>query len=271
MTDLLLSINPQPIRAIDAAARRYGGYAVAFNVEQGDLYETYFTPETDFVLDGVRSIPLLFQHGLDQKIRSTAVGVIDVFKTDEIGLWVEMVLNEAHQYASAIKQLMDAGVLALSSGSRAFETDIDDQKRVRYWPIREISLTHTPADWTGKTKVLPIRAFCPKEDVMSIDEVKAAFRSFWSEAEAEKALKAQQERERAEAERRSAEAISQAIRAAVEPLQAELAAVRADKEAFAVRLKKLEEMPAVELLEQQSGAAAEVRSLDDYYNNLLKK
>jgi hypothetical protein len=182
-----------------------------------------------------------------------------------------MVLNEAHQYAGAIKQLIDAGVLALSSGSRAFETEIDDQKRVRYWPIREISLTHTPADWTGKTKVVPIRAFCPKESQMDMDTVKAAFRSLWSEAEAEKERKAQQERERAEAERRSADALAQAIRAAVEPLQKELSELREINEAQAVRLKKLEEMPAVDTLPQQSGSAAEVRSLDDYYNNLLKK
>lgn len=271
MNDLLLSINPQPIRAIDKAARRYGGYAVAFNVEQGDLYDTHFTPETDFVLEGKKTIPLLFQHGLDRKLRSAAVGVIDSFRTDDIGLWVEFIINEANQYAAAISQLIDAGVLALSSGSRAFETEIDDQKRVRYWPILEVSLTHTPADWTGKTKVLPIRAFTAEEEKMDFDQIKAAFRAVLKDTREEEAAAVRA----AESERLARQAREQelmtAVAAAIKPMQEELTALRAINEALTVRLKKLEEMPAVDTLPQQSGAAAEVRSLEDYYNHLFKK
>jgi HK97 family phage major capsid protein len=128
---------------------KIGGYLVAFNgPENPDLYGTYFTPDTyygprngdgaDFFIH--HSIPLragleeLADHRL-QPLRTSK---------EQVGIWVEAVLDMADEYERAIYELVQQGKLSWSSASAPHVVRIADDGKVLQWPIVEGSLTPFP-------------------------------------------------------------------------------------------------------------------------------
>lgn len=132
------------VRAIQAEgeALRVGGYGVVWGGK--DLYDTYFTPETDLWLGKFGDATLaLYDHSFNPTMGREVVGQVSVRKADDVGLWIEAEITKHRQY---IEPLVDAGVLGWSSGAVSHLVDIDPSGQVRSWPIVEFSLTPTPAE-----------------------------------------------------------------------------------------------------------------------------
>src|SRR5579883_1545138 len=96
-----------------------GGYLVRFSsADAPDLAGDFFTPNTDFDLEGKTSLRALYHHGLDPVLKRTPIGRT-VFKTDDVGIWAETQLNLADAYQQKIWELTKAGKLGYSSGATA--------------------------------------------------------------------------------------------------------------------------------------------------------
>lgn len=157
------------------APNRIGGYlAVWGSPQEKDAQGEYFTPETDFALEYYANRPALYHHSLDATIGGLKVGTIDTLKLDEAGLWAEAQIEEHNAYVQKIRELVDKGVLGWSSGSVPHWVDVDKSGQIKRWPIVEGSLTPTPADWRGKTRVMTMKAYLEQVSVETEGEPPAA-------------------------------------------------------------------------------------------------
>ena len=135
------------VKMIDAEEGRVGGYLVIWgDPAQRDLQGEYFTPATDLGLDWYPQRPVLYHHGLDGHVKAAVIGVMETFKVDATGLWVEAQLDLRQQYAMAVQRLIDRGVLGWSSGSLPHLVEVAADGHIKRWPIVEGSLTPTPAE-----------------------------------------------------------------------------------------------------------------------------
>ncbi|MEP7284338.1 MAG: phage major capsid protein [Chloroflexota bacterium] len=126
---------------------RVGGYLVVFGgPHQKDLQDEYFTPETDLGLDFFDKRPALYHHGQDPQVKGAIMGVIDLLRRDEIGIWCEAQLDKRSRYVDAIKRLVAKGALSWSSGSLPNLVQKAADGRIMRWVIVEGSLTPTPAE-----------------------------------------------------------------------------------------------------------------------------
>lgn len=118
------------------------GYGVVFNTE--DLHGEVFTPETDFLLETVKSVPVLWEH--------TATGVSDILgfarhiKTDDFGVLFELTLNRSNKYVAMVKKLVERGRLGLSTGALP-QTIQRDGSVIKRWQVGELTTTVTPAEF----------------------------------------------------------------------------------------------------------------------------
>lgn len=125
------------------AGYKLGGYGVVYGGE--DLTGEGFTKDTDFWLDRISNTPMvLYQHGMDGALKHAVIGRAAI-KADDIGLWVEAQIDLANEYAAAIRDLAEQGVLGWSSGSVSHLVE-REEKVIKSWPIVEFSLTPTPAE-----------------------------------------------------------------------------------------------------------------------------
>ncbi|GAB1422681.1 hypothetical protein MASR2M15_29200 [Anaerolineales bacterium] len=126
--------------------------------DRKDLQGEYFTEACDFALHWYDKRPLLYQHGLDSQLKSSAVGVIDRIQADEIGLWAEAQLDLKDAVMPArFKSLIEAGQLHFSSASIPHLVDIAEDGQIKRWPIVEGSLTPHPAE-PYHTNVLSLKS-----------------------------------------------------------------------------------------------------------------
>lgn len=138
------------VKALNDDGDRIGGYLALWgSPEAKDLQGDYFTPDTNFELDWSDRRPVLYHHGLDGEMQTTAVGVMDVIKADAIGLWAEAQLTKRNRYIAQVKQLVAKGALAWSSGSLPHLVKRAKDGQLLRWPIVEGSLTPTPAEPRG--------------------------------------------------------------------------------------------------------------------------
>ena len=114
-----------------------------------DLYGTRFSQSTDLALEwfpeGGR--PGLYSHGLDEELETEVIGrEIRSYETDA-GRWLEAQIDKAHRYAGEIMELVDKGMLALSSGAVDHLVKINASTRdVERWPWVEWSLVPNPGN-----------------------------------------------------------------------------------------------------------------------------
>ncbi len=135
------------VKMIDAPAGRIGGYMLVWGeADRRDLQGEFFTPHTDVGLDWYEQRPVLYHHGLDGALKAAVIGVIDTLRPDDTGLWAEAQLDLHKRYVRAVRRLVDLGVLSWSSGSLPHLVDVDEDGRIKCWPIVEGSLTPTPAE-----------------------------------------------------------------------------------------------------------------------------
>lgn len=120
------------------------GYAVLFDMK--DLGGTMFTKSTDF-WEGMTSDtpPLLFDHGMDDKVGLSFVGQVKKKTVDEVGIWFEAQMDRANRYADAIAQMIRSHKMGVSTGTSPHTLSISDGV-ITTWPILEISLTPTPME-----------------------------------------------------------------------------------------------------------------------------
>lgn len=131
------------------------GYGVVFGGE--DLYGEEFTKDTDFMLELVPEKPVLFNHGLPVTVKKgekqtsfsirSFLGAVKsaAVKMDDVGLFIEAVLDESREYVKEVLDLVEQGIIGWSSGSIGHLVEMDG-KAIKRWPIVEFSLTHTPAE-----------------------------------------------------------------------------------------------------------------------------
>lgn len=125
-----------------------GGYGVVFGGQ--DLVGDTFDKSTNFWLgemSGPR--PVLYEHGLDDRIDLAVLGKTVKMEVDDWGLWVEAEIERHREYVKEVEQLAEAGVLGWSSGSAGHmvRREVGGGKSlIKSWPILEFSLTPTPAE-----------------------------------------------------------------------------------------------------------------------------
>jgi len=130
---------------------RIGGYAVLWGGDiQRDLEGEYFTDNTTeltTIYEAVKRVPLLYHHGLDDTIKTSVIGVVDTIIKDDLGLWYEAQLRMADGYESAIMNLLKEGKLRTSTQTLASAHSISKTGEILRWPIVEVTLTPTPAEY----------------------------------------------------------------------------------------------------------------------------
>lgn len=135
------------LEAADDSDPRIGGYLIVWGSRsQRDLQGEYFTPQTELALDWFARRPVLYQHGLDDHLKASPIGVIDRLRVDATGVWAEAQLDLRHRYAAAVRRLIERGLLGWSSGSLPHLVEVARDGRIVRWPLVEGSLTPTPAE-----------------------------------------------------------------------------------------------------------------------------
>ena len=138
-----------PIRSVDGST--YRAYGVLFgSAEERDLYNTYFTRDTEYYLDWYESRPWLYHHGRNPQLaaeRTSRIGTWRSADIDDKGVFLEGELDRRHKYVEEIDTLIAAEILFPSSGSLQYMVRIDDDGFVKEWPIVEVSSTVSPGEW----------------------------------------------------------------------------------------------------------------------------
>lgn len=145
-----MPIKGTQIKMLDE--RTFGGYGVVFGGR--DLEGDYFTPESDFWLDKLQPQTILFDHtltplpdGVPQGRKSDwAIGAIKSIKQDDVGIWVEGILDEHKDWLEYVKEMINQGVLGYSSDSIAHLIERAPDGWLKSWPVPFWSVTHHPAE-----------------------------------------------------------------------------------------------------------------------------
>lgn len=151
---------------------RVGGYLARFTTPKDpDLARDFFTKETDFFLeDGEGKAVVLYDHGLDPKIKARKLGKGSV-KVDDVGAWIESQLNMADEYEKAIYAMAKAGKLGWSSGSAPHLVEREAVGKaffIKSWPIVEASLTPRPCE--PRNRAMPLKSYAEDPEHKDFDE-----------------------------------------------------------------------------------------------------
>ena len=172
---------------------KIGGYLVRFSTEEDpDLTGDFFTKSTYFGPRNGDGVDMLFHHGIP--LKSGLEGLADyLFKPvkamkDEVGIWVEAVLDARNEYEKAVLDLAVSGKLGWSSGTAKHLIRKDERGEIRRWPIIEASLTPTPAEpRNGASAIKSLEEFLSESG--EPEGIKAAFEAATTERTFEKALR----------------------------------------------------------------------------------
>lgn len=151
---------PAELKIKRLGENKIGGYAVAFgNEKEHDIEGDWFTKSTDLWLDTYKNQPVFFDHAVGMKVpgdetegddnadpRFYKLGHITKVAPDDVGVWVEGVLDEHNNWVRGVMELVDKGALYFSSGSAPHLIKRTEAGEIKSWPIIEVSLTPTPAE-----------------------------------------------------------------------------------------------------------------------------
>jgi HK97 family phage major capsid protein len=116
---------------------------------------------------------------------------------DDVGVWLESILNRRDEYEQHLLELAEAGKLAYSSGAAGHlvtREQVGKSYMIKSWPIAEASLTPTPAE--HRNTVYPVKSLYnieqeqappepePIEEVIMTEEVKAEVKQEMPDIEA---------------------------------------------------------------------------------------
>jgi hypothetical protein len=148
---------PNVLKAVSKTEEelRVGNYIALFGGK--DLEGEHFTARTDFESSYTKTGVLYvdWEHGLGQKIDGKAspgpddvLGYVDwnSRKTDEMGVWVERVLDRRNQYMKYIEPLIEAGMIANSSEAVKAGVVTTKSGEIEKWPLYKDALTVMPME-----------------------------------------------------------------------------------------------------------------------------
>lgn len=177
------------LKALDDKGK-VGGYAVRFtDSSHRDSYGDYFTKNTYLGAHEGNGVDVLFHHGMplhtSRRMSEEQKKAFEDFrnhifsgraktKKDEVGLFIEVVLDMANAYEEAVFGLAKAGKLGWSSGSTWHMVRRTDDGEITRWPIIEVSLTPQPAEKLNKVvtlKSLESLKFAPLDDDDADDDL----------------------------------------------------------------------------------------------------
>lgn len=141
----------------------FEGYLVAYrDYDTRDFHGEYFCKKTDLMLKHhkIDGKPILYQHGYDDHFQMDSLGVFAKAKLDDVGLWVQGQLDLRDEWLEAVEGLIEDRALDLSSGAFPQGVLVDSKTgMITRWPIVEGSLTPTPAEPFGGTRVHTAKSF----------------------------------------------------------------------------------------------------------------
>ena len=112
-----------------------------------DVDTEYFTPQTDFCLDwfGKSGRPVLYEHGLDDNLKTLTMGRQVDFEERAEGIWAQSELNRHARYRKTVDGMIERGILGYSGGAMQHLAKKSADGAITRFPWVEASLTPTPA------------------------------------------------------------------------------------------------------------------------------
>ena len=134
---------------------RVGNYIAFFGGK--DLEGEHFTPQTDFESPYTKTGRLYvdWEHGMGKEVDGkTAPGPDDVLgyvdwktaKPDEMGMWVERILDRRNQYVKYLEVLIEAGMIGNSSATTNGGAEVSKSGEITRWPLERDTLTVMPME-----------------------------------------------------------------------------------------------------------------------------
>lgn len=142
------------VKFADGSDNIVEGLAIPFGgpLAGKDRHGEDFGPDTDLALDWFpnEGRPALYQHGLDDALKTTVVGrQIEREPIDE-GHWVKVQLDKRNRHYASLQKLISDGALSFSSGAVPHLVQTRKDGHIERWPWVELSFTPTPAnDYAG--------------------------------------------------------------------------------------------------------------------------
>ena len=117
------------------------GLGIVFN--KYDLDGEVFTKETNYFIDSLNYVPVLYGH--NQKEIKDVLGKATISSITEEGILFDIIIQRSNKYLNLIKKLVEMGRLGLSTGALP-QTLEKDGNFIKQWQIGEISLVENPAE-----------------------------------------------------------------------------------------------------------------------------
>ena len=128
---------------------KVGGHLVLFgDAASKDLSGQWFTAATDYDTEFPGKSSVYFHHALDPTLKTKRLTPTKAeIGVDDVGVWIEGVLDVRDQYAAAVYKMVEDGQLGWSSGTASHLVEADASGEIKYWPLGlDASLTPTPCD-----------------------------------------------------------------------------------------------------------------------------
>lgn len=159
--DLAITSNAGSIKALGDG--RIGGLGLRFgSPQEKDLEGTHFDKRTNYGPSDGDGMQVLIHHGVplapSLKVLSDHIlGEAKVVRED-VGLFVEAVLDLGNEYERAVYDLAERGKLKWSSGTAYRMVRVSEGGYIGNWPIIEWSLTPAAAEYRLPA-VLPLKSY----------------------------------------------------------------------------------------------------------------
>jgi len=149
-------LDALPLKSLEAAMSDMPANAVKFvgpNLIEGpaflysaDLVRERFTPDSDLCIEwfGKSGRPLLYEHGMDDALKTDLVGRQTDYETRAEGIWAQGELNAHVRYRKSIDELIERGALSYSGGAMQHLAVKSRDGAIKRFPWVELSLTPTP-------------------------------------------------------------------------------------------------------------------------------
>jgi len=144
------------------------GMGIVFN--KYDLDGEVFTKETNFFVDSINYVPVLYGH--NAKEIKEVLGKATISSITEEGVLFDIIIKRSNKYFWLIKKLVELGRLGLSTGALP-QTLEKDGNFIKQWQIGELSLVENPAEPSTIFTLKEIKYFSESssESVETLEEL----------------------------------------------------------------------------------------------------
>jgi hypothetical protein len=181
-SETVVIASTEPLKALEFKAEektaRVGAYAVRFSeASEKDLSGEYFTSATWFGKNEGNGADVLLNHGEPLGdapfLKKLADFVFESAKSikDDIGIFMETVLDLSDEFQKAVFELVQAGKLSWSTGSASHVVKKAKDGQILRWPIVEVSFTPMPCE-PRLPAITPLKSVTIPDDIKA--EMKAA-------------------------------------------------------------------------------------------------